>query len=431
MGRRGVRAVARGRSAAIALLTAACLTASTSTVAAGAVPPAPPVLAGEQEPTADQVRSALQQALDLHAAVTDQARTVDEARAGLTASAADAALALEAYGQAAALRDTAAAEATRREVALAATGEAVDDGRAGLARWARQAYQDGGSLGTSSPFVWTVLAGGSTDDAATNQAWVERAGADRTEALRRLRAAQAAQEAAVEQARHASDLAEAAAAQAAAASRARDAVLAEHRARLADLETLLAGSRASADQADARASRLAQAWGEGGGAGRVAGAGVGAGLLLADVPAGPGDADCPGGDVSGYPNGHLPLDALCPLREAAGLLRADAAAAFDRMSVAFQARFGRPLCVTDAYRSYDEQVRVRAERGSWAAVPGRSTHGWGTALDLCGGIEDFASPARAWLVLNGPLSGWFPPVWARRGGPLPEPWHWEFAGQGR
>ena len=102
------------------------------------------------------------------------------------------------------------------------------------------------------------------------------------------------------------------------------------------------------------------------------------------------------------------------------------------MSRAFAAAQGRPLCVADSYRSYDEQVRVRASRGSWAAVPGHSTHGLGTALDLCGGVEDFDSPAHAWMVVNAPLYGWFHPAWARRGGPLPEPWHWDCAGdQGR
>jgi zinc D-Ala-D-Ala carboxypeptidase len=99
------------------------------------------------------------------------------------------------------------------------------------------------------------------------------------------------------------------------------------------------------------------------------------------------------------------------------------------MSEAFAARFGTPLCVTDSYRSYAEQVAVRARRGTWAAVPGHSNHGWGTALDLCGGVEDFDSPAHAWLDVNAPAYGWFHPAWARRGGSLPEPWHWEYAGQ--
>lgn len=401
----GRRAVGRGRVAtavvALAVLTLAGTAAgvapasATSSVTSSPTPsPGVPATAdGEREPDADQVQAALAQALSLHTAVEGQIRTV--------------------------------AEATRLELAVATTDDAVSAGRDGLARWARQVYVDGGSLGTSSPFAWTLLAGGSTDDALTNRVWLERVGDDRAQALARLRAAQVVQAAAAERARHASDLAEAAAAQSAASSRARDAVLARHRARLADLESLLAGSRAAADQADARASRLALAWG--GGGSPVAG-------LAADVVGSggraPDGAACPGRDVTGYANGRLPLDALCPVRAAAGLLRADAAASFDGLSRSFEERFGRPLCVTDAYRSFDEQVRVRAERGMWAAVPGRSTHGWGIAVDLCGGVEDFDAPAHAWLVLNAPLHGWYHPAWARRGGPLPEPWHWEFAGEG-
>jgi len=437
----GRRAVGRGRVAtavvALAVLTlagtaagvapASATSSVTSSVTSSPTPsPGVPATAdGEREPGADQVQAALAQALSLHTAVEGQIRTVAEARAAVAASSQDASLALEVQARADALRDDAAAEATRLELAVATTDDAVSAGRDGLARWARQVYVDGGSLGTSSPFAWTLLAGGSTDDALTNRVWLERVGDDRAQALARLRAAQVVQAAAAERARHASDLAEAAAAQSAASSRARDAVLARHRARLADLESLLAGSRAAADQADARASRLALAWG--GGGSPVAG-------LAADVVGSggraPDGAACPGRDVTGYANGRLPLDTLCPVRAAAGLLRADAAASFDGLSRSFEERFGRPLCVTDAYRSFDEQVRVRAERGMWAAVPGRSTHGWGIAVDLCGGVEDFDAPAHAWLVLNAPLHGWYHPAWARRGGPLPEPWHWEFAGEG-
>jgi LAS superfamily LD-carboxypeptidase LdcB len=125
----------------------------------------------------------------------------------------------------------------------------------------------------------------------------------------------------------------------------------------------------------------------------------------------------------------LPEGALCPVPGAPGrLLRADAAAALRRLAGAYGADTGRVLCVADAYRSYDEQVLVKAARGVWAATPGRSNHGWGTAVDLCGGAESFDSPAFAWLVVHAPLYGWFHPAWAARGGRLPEPWHWEFAG---
>lgn len=84
--------------------------------------------------------------------------------------------------------------------------------------------------------------------------------------------------------------------------------------------------------------------------------------------------------------------------------------------------------MTDSYRSYDDQVRVYAEKPTLAAIPGTSNHGWGTALDLCGGIERFGTAQHQWMLLNGPLFGWFHPAWAEPTGSKPEPWHWEFSG---
>ena len=130
-----------------------------------------------------------------------------------------------------------------------------------------------------------------------------------------------------------------------------------------------------------------------------------------------------------YPNGQIPAAGLCPLVGYPGeSLRPSAAAAFNAMSLAYQKVSGVPLCVTDSYRSYVEQVAVKADRGKWAATPGLSQHGFGLALDLCGGVEDFGSPAHLWLKQNAALYGWFHPSWAEPSGSLPEPWHWEYAG---
>jgi len=52
----------------------------------------------------------------------------------------------------------------------------------------------------------------------------------------------------------------------------------------------------------------------------------------------------------------------------------------------------------------------------------------GRAVDLCGGVQSFGSPAHQWMRQNAPLYGWFHPSWAAAGGSLPEPWHWEYAG---
>ena len=98
------------------------------------------------------------------------------------------------------------------------------------------------------------------------------------------------------------------------------------------------------------------------------------------------------------------------------------------MSKAYASQSGVPLCVTDSYRSLPEQISITGTRGRFAATPGTSRHGLGRALDLCGGVQDFSSPAHRWMKQNGPLFGWFHPSWAAAGGSLPEPWHFEFAG---
>jgi hypothetical protein len=138
---------------------------------------------------------------------------------------------------------------------------------------------------------------------------------------------------------------------------------------------------------------------------------------------------CTGQDVSRYPNGQIPPDALCPLvYTTTHRLRGDAAYAFNAMAVDYAGTFGRPLCVTDSYRSYDAQVIVAAEKPTLAADPGHSNHGWGLAADLCDGIESFGTPTHQWMVDNAPRFGWFHPDWADPTGSKPEPWHWEFAG---
>jgi LAS superfamily LD-carboxypeptidase LdcB len=109
-------------------------------------------------------------------------------------------------------------------------------------------------------------------------------------------------------------------------------------------------------------------------------------------------------------------------------LRADAAYAFNSMATEYAATYGAPLCVNDSYRSFDGQVAVAAEKPMLAAHPGRSNHGWGIAVDLCGGVESFGTPAHKWMDDNAMLFGWFHPPWAEPTGSKPEAWHWEFAG---
>lgn len=134
-------------------------------------------------------------------------------------------------------------------------------------------------------------------------------------------------------------------------------------------------------------------------------------------------------DTGTHPNGSVPSRALCPVWGAPGQrLSPAAAASFSALSTAYAAQTGTALCVTDSYRSLSEQVALKASRGRFAAMPGTSRHGLGRAVDLCGGVEDFGSAVHLWMRQNAPLYGWFHPAWAEADGPLPEPWHWEFAG---
>jgi hypothetical protein len=132
----------------------------------------------------------------------------------------------------------------------------------------------------------------------------------------------------------------------------------------------------------------------------------------------------------GEANGFLSDGGLCPLPTGGGhRLRTDAALAFDALNAARQAATGAPLCVTDSYRSFPAQVRVFRDKPGLAATPGRSQHGWGLAVDLCGGVQNFGSEAHLWMLANAPLYGWVHPAWARQGSSRPEAWHWEYVGR--
>lgn len=130
----------------------------------------------------------------------------------------------------------------------------------------------------------------------------------------------------------------------------------------------------------------------------------------------------------GYPNGLIPPSALCPLGVGDHRLRCDAAAAYRAMSAAYAGAFGSPLCITDSYRSYDVQVRLYGEKPALAAVPGTSNHGWGLAVDLCGGVDRYGTAQYQWMQANAGRFGWLHPTWADPGRGREEPWHWEYAG---
>lgn len=133
-------------------------------------------------------------------------------------------------------------------------------------------------------------------------------------------------------------------------------------------------------------------------------------------------------DVGGVLNGQLPASMLCTLWDPRRQLRSDAAVAIAKLNIAYQQQFGHPMCFNDAYRSLAQQIKVKAERGGFAARPGTSEHGWGLAVDLCDGVDGGpSSPTYQWMRENAPFYGWDNPAWAQAGGAGPyEPWHWEF-----
>lgn len=91
------------------------------------------------------------------------------------------------------------------------------------------------------------------------------------------------------------------------------------------------------------------------------------------------------------------------------------------------AREGINIGVTDAYRDYATQVRLKQQKGRLAATPGRSNHGWGLAFDLSdnGRSIQRSSATYRWMKANSERFGIY--------GPLASPyeiWHWEYRGGG-
>jgi hypothetical protein len=120
-------------------------------------------------------------------------------------------------------------------------------------------------------------------------------------------------------------------------------------------------------------------------------------------------------------NGNLPTSWL---QEVAGvLLEPDAAGAMADMLEAAR-RDGTVVALTDGYRTFGQQVTLKATKGHLAARPGTSMHGWGLAVDFDMRVTDFA-----WLRMHAASYGWIHPPWAQPGGSKPEPWHWEFVGR--
>lgn len=134
---------------------------------------------------------------------------------------------------------------------------------------------------------------------------------------------------------------------------------------------------------------------------------------------------CDGEPTGSGLNGQVPESELCALWDGYPPIRADAAVALARLNQAYTEQFGEPMCLTDGYRSYAQQVAAKAAKPTLTATPGRSNHGWGLAVDIC--ADSYAGERWDWLKEHSPEYGWDNPQWAQWGGSGPyEPWHWEF-----
>ena len=120
-------------------------------------------------------------------------------------------------------------------------------------------------------------------------------------------------------------------------------------------------------------------------------------------------------------NGRLRDDQLAPIGIGNMMAHPKAAEAFKAMRAAAAAE-GVNLGVTGAYRTYERQVQLKAEKGHMAATPGRSNHGWGLAFDMDFG-SNMNSAGFQWMAKNAARFGIHGPLQS----PF-EPWHWEYRG---
>jgi len=329
--------------------------------------------------------------------------------------------ALQALQTAQQVEQQALATQTLQQQRLADVQARAAELRTQLGRWARAAYVSGGTLARYEAYI-AALQVARTDEVGNSLFLINYVGQGEDQALREADTLASVQQIVSQQADQAAAQATAARVAAEQASAAVQAALAQQRlayqqeqaAQAARLGTanytlnLLTNSRA-ANSLVARAELAA----------------LRAGISSRGASCRPGVTK---DSVLGFANGQIPATALCPLWGAPGqLLRADAAPSFARMSKAYSQQFGRPICVTDSYRSYSQQVALYAAKPNLAAKPGTSNHGWGVALDLCGGVQSFGTIEHNWLFTHAPLFGWFHPAWAEPTGSRPEPWHWEFA----
>ena len=306
-------------------------------------------------------------------------------------------------------------EQQRQNERLEAARQLVAQSKGEMGRWASSTYRNGTTSGVEE--FMSLMEAQNTDDLGQRAQMLELVGRWRGSVVNTLEEAEAVEADAKARADAAAAAATQHAADAEAARLRAEQSLSEQTTQLMLVQTLLDQKRGAAAAAATDVDAMTAAMN----------ASASAMYAPDNVIVGPTAPDCPGGDISGFANGHIPLNLLCAPKTAPNhRLRADAAFAYDQMSQAYQASFGTPLCITDSYRPYAVQVSLKARKPGLAARPGTSNHGLGRAVDLCGGVQSFGTPQHQWMVQNATQFGWCHPTWAQRSGSKPEAWHWEY-----
>ena len=367
----------------------------------------------------DRLKAARARAERLHEQATRQQAVAAAAQARLLTLSDAANAALGALQRARAAEAAAAKGYALERDKLAAATAARDAAALHISDYARDAYI-AGPTGTGLGPALAVLQHGDPTEAMNALALLGKVGGGLGIVLNEMQVARHERAAAAAVAASAFASLQAAEQQQETANRAADAAVAAQAALLRRERSRAVAVAVQAKAADATAARLKRELDAEIAAARARAAAARAGAL----------ARCEGGDISGYPNGRIPIEKLCPLYGAAGEeLREDAAARFNQMSRDYQSAFGAPICVADSYRTYERQQQLYASEPGYAAYPGTSQHGWALAVDLCGGVQSDGTPQNMWMRTHAAQYGWFHPTWADPdgGGPY-EPWHWEFSG---
>ena len=115
-------------------------------------------------------------------------------------------------------------------------------------------------------------------------------------------------------------------------------------------------------------------------------------------------------------------------------LRKNTYNAFLEMNTALKNDTDLSLIIRSGFRSYTTQQTVKEVHEDYAALPGRSEHQLGTAVDLIGSVpnEKFVdSKEYLWMREHAATYGFvesFQAQYSQKTGMVGEPWHWRYVG---